>query len=62
VNITDIFVSTSGQIYVNDTTNSVLFKFNDNPQTQYLDKFAGIYAEGIISLQNNQVIRTKFLK
>lgn len=62
LNISDIFVSTNGQIYANDATNSVLFNITDNSKTEYSGKFIGIYSEGIISLQNNQVIRTKFSK
>jgi hypothetical protein len=65
LNISDIFVSTNGQIYVNDAANSVLFNITDSShslKTEYSGKFVGIYAEGIISLQNSQVIRTKFSK
>jgi hypothetical protein len=60
VNISDVFVSNSGQIYVNDVTGSALINFKNNSQTKYSGKFLGIYSDGIISVENNQVLRTKF--
>jgi hypothetical protein len=58
----DIFVSSSGEIYVNYVDNNLIFKINDGLQFIYPGKLIGVYTDGIISLQNNQVIRTNFAK
>ena len=62
VDFSNIFVSISGEICVNYAEYNVIFRINDGLQTKYPGKLIGVYTDGIISLQNNQVTRTKFSK
>jgi hypothetical protein len=61
-NINDIFISESGQIYIDDSADSVLYNILTNSQTRYVGKFIGIYSGGIISQNDSLIVRTNFPK
>jgi hypothetical protein len=60
VDISDIYITLTGKIYINDKANSILYSQTDNKYTKYQGKLLGVFSNGVLSIQNHKIFRTSF--
>jgi len=60
VSKTHLFVTTSGKVYVNDTTKSTLTEVKTGKETTYKGTFLQLYSVGITSLSDGNLVKTPF--
>ena len=51
----DLFVSSDGKVYQNDSLKGVVKEINSGTQTSYQGKLLQLYTKGIVSLVNNKI-------
>jgi hypothetical protein len=56
----DLFVSSVGKVYQNDSLRGVIKEVNSGTQTSYQGKLLQLYTKGIVSLVNNKVTFVSF--
>jgi len=60
VNKANLFVTTSGKIYINDTAKSTLTEVQTSKKTTYKGTFLQLYSNGIASLSDGNLVKTSF--
>jgi len=60
VNKANLFVTTSGKIYKNDTNKSTLTEIKTGKKLTYKGTFLQVYSAGISSLSNGNLVKTPF--
>ncbi|MBV7271671.1 hypothetical protein JMF89_03905 [Clostridiaceae bacterium UIB06] len=60
IDINDIYINIKGQIFIKDTSKSIIKELSIGKETYYNGKIIGIYNNGIISEKNNEITKSIF--
>jgi hypothetical protein len=60
VDLNDIFISSTGKIYIFNSSKSIINEFNTGFETYYEGRIIGVYNNGVISEKNNKIYKKMF--